>query len=487
MDCSSAGWVGISEPKLSSKGSIFGFVTILMNGPAGLQFSATVTRRDNSPFFGLSRIETKPRQRKPATLPGVAALRAWATLGLSATLWACSGDDHPPPLGAGRALPECPQLNYDTCDTRAAACQKRLLALAGCVYGVATTPDVPVRVLTEEQLLEELSAEPDAEPSEDETADLPHIERTLVELELMQAGELTEDGGSLAQIVANIAGVYQNAERGIVLVDRGVPQNDAEADALLLHEFVHAIQDAELGLDAWREQYSSNVDTALALRTVTEGQATYAQFRAVLAMTGRDVDRIDWDRTLSGFRDQLVGEAFADPSPFFASITTFPYAYGAASARQAWSDHQAQFDAPPLTTLEVLSRDAGVAFTAPDALSLEMPTPDADYRFVDGDALGAFQLALSAHQLGADTDTALDLALAWRGDALLIYAGPNDETVWLWALELGDASHADDLVALAGPRSWDTASNGKRVAFVGGSARANFLSDAAAAFLSAAP
>ena len=274
-------------------------------------------------------------------------------LGLSATLLACSGDEHPGPVAV--ALPECAHLESATCDARAAACQKRLLALAGCVYGVTTTPDVPVRVVTEERLIDELNAAAGEGASEDDRADLPHIERAFVDLGLLRAGELTEGGGSAAQIVANIDGIYQDAERGIALVDRGVARDNAEADALLLHEFVHAIQDAEFDLSAWREQYSRNVDTSLALRSVSEGQATYAQFRVLLAMTGRDVNRIDWDRTLTSFRDQLVNEAFDDPSPYFASITTFPYAYGAASARQAWSDHQAQFDAPPLSTLEVLS------------------------------------------------------------------------------------------------------------------------------------
>jgi len=366
----------------------------------------------------------------------------------------------------------------------------RLLALAGCVYGVATTPDVPVRVVSEEQLVAELNAESDTEPSEDDSADLPHIERTFVDLGLLQAGALTEGGGSTTQIVANIDGIYQDPERGIALVDRGVARNDADADAdaLLVHEFVHAIQDAERGLAVWREQYATSIDTSLALRTVTEGQATYAQFRVLLAMTGRDVSRIDWDRTLSGFREQLVSDAFADPSPYFASITTFPYAYGAASAYLAWSDHQAQFDAPPLTTLEVLSHDAGVAFASPEPLSVDTPTPDADYRLVDDDDLGAFQLALSAHKLGLDTDSALDLALAWRGDALWIYAGPNDMTVWMWMIELGDTQHARDFATLAqDSQRVEASALGARVMLVGGDERPQFVVDAGDAFLTSPP
>lgn len=414
-------------------------------------------------------------------------MRVWTLLGLGATLVACSGDDHPPPIGDhGRALPECPELNVATCDTRVAACQQQLLALAGCVYGVANTPNVPVRVVSEAQLIEELNAEND--DADETAADLPHIERALVDLKLLQAGDLTEGGGSTAQIVDDIDGVYQDAERGIALVDRGEAQNDAESNALLLHEFVHAIQDAEFNLAAWREAYPRSIDASLALRSVTEGQATYAQFRVLLAMTGRDLDRIDWERTLSGFRDQIIPTAFDDPSPYLASVTTFPYAYGAASAFHAWSDHPAQFDAPPLTTLEVLRHDIDLDFPVPAGLSVESPTPDADHRLVDSDTLGAFQLALSAHALGADMVEAMDFALAWRGDQLAIYAGLDETTAWLWVLELADDYQASALVELLQDHPHlEAAASGKRVTLIGGDARPQFVTDAGAAFLLPAP
>jgi hypothetical protein len=126
-------------------------------------------------------------------MAAVTAFRVGAVWGLSVALVACSGDDHPGPVTVEQALPECPRLDHAPCDTRGAACQQRLLALAGCVYGVATTPQVPVRVVSEQQLIEELNAS-DQEQSAEETADLAHVERTFVDLRLLQAGELTEGG-----------------------------------------------------------------------------------------------------------------------------------------------------------------------------------------------------------------------------------------------------------------------------------------------------
>jgi hypothetical protein len=404
-------------------------------------------------------------------------------------LAACSSDDRAPPIAAGHPLPECPNANYATCDVREAGCQQQLLELAACVYGASTTPDVPVRVVTEQQLSDELSAQGGQSSGEDESAALPHIERTFVDLQLLQPGDLTQDGGSTAQLVENIDGVYQDAERGIALVDRGVAKNTVEADAVLVHEFVHGIQDARFGLDDWRMKYPGTIDTVLALRTVSEGQATYVQFRALMAMSGRDVGDIDWQRTFTNFRQQLLTSALDDRSPYLASITTFPYAYGVGLADEAWLDHEAQFAAPPQTTQQVMNHHPGDAFTAPEDIGMEAPTPDADYRLIDGSVLGAFQLQLIAHKLGDSEATAFDLALGWRADSLWIYAGPDDQTVWLWMVEMSDAQHADALISAAQyNQDLGATSSHTHVVLAGGSGgQPDFVLHAAYAFLNAPP
>jgi hypothetical protein len=417
-------------------------------------------------------------------------LWVWVFTGLSATLVACSGDDHPPPLAAFHALPECPNLDYSTCDTRQAACQTRLLSIAGCVYGVRETPDVPIRVVSEQQLVDDLAAAQSEAPDQQDAADLPHIERALADLKLLQPGDLTADGGSTAQIADSIDGVYQDAEHGIALVDRGMPKDSAESDAVLVHEFVHAIQDAQYGLDDWQQQYASDVDTALALRSVSEGQATYAQFRVVFAMSGRDVDRIDWPRTLSAFRDDLSGKAFADPSPYLASITTFPYALGTPLAQQRWEAdgltyHQGQFADPPLSTFEVLALGYGVSPAVRDTVQLEVPTADADYTDVDETVLGAFLLELCTHALGASIEDATAFGFGWYGDKLWIYAGPQQETVWLWELALSSDSQAKSVEKLAATAGLAVESQGARVFISGGDAKPDFLTSAGRAFLAA--
>jgi hypothetical protein len=344
-----------------------------------------------------------------------------------------------------------------------------------------------VRVVSEQQLLDELTNANANQASEDDSEDLLHIEYTLVALRLLQGGELTQDGGSTAQVVDSIDGVYQDAERGIALVDRGKAKNSVDADAVLVHEFVHAIQDNEQGLHDWRQQYPDYVDTSFALRTVSEGQATYAQFRAYTAISGNDVARVDWQRTFDKFQSELMTTALQDSSPYLAAITTFPYAYGAGLAHEFWSDHGAQFASPPQTTWQVLTHSAGDAFDAPITLEPVEPTPAADYGLVDNTVLGALLLELSTHQLGLSADQALDLAMAWRGDHLFIYAGPGPEqqTAWMWQLELRDAAHAKALQTLAVSAGLGAHTLGARAYFVGGDAEETpgFLLEAGAAFL----
>lgn len=398
-------------------------------------------------------------------------------------LAACSSSDHSPP--ATGVLPECKTHDLTTCDARSRWCQERLLALAACVYGVDSAPSVPVRVLSEQQLIDELNAAEQADADAPALASAPHIEKALVDLRLLKAGDLTK-GSSYADLVNRVDGVYQDAEHGIALVDRGRSQDSAETNAVLLHEFVHAIQDAEYDLNAWRQQYSADVDTMLALRTVTEGQATYAQFRALYALSGYDLSRFDLSAQLDEFRRQLLSKALSDSSPYFASLATFPYAVGvhvAAQSYRATGLHFAaqQFEQPPLTTLAALGQSYQLDLPESAAPGVVTPEPPEGYTLVDQTVLGAFLLELSVHQAGRTSAQARELALDWRADKLWIYSGPEQQTAWLWQVELQNepSSGADQP-----PDGVLRESEGRRLFQAGSDEVPDFLLEAGRAFLS---
>ncbi len=346
-------------------------------------------------------------------------------------------------------LPECPDHQLEPCDTLATECQDRLLSLAACMYDVDAIPRVPIQVVTEEELVEQLDAIAAGDDDEGDApdADLAYAEQTLIQLQLAKRGDLTGEE-TTANLVERLEGVYIDPEHGILIVDRGSPRKSTDANAVLLHELVHALQDARYELDDFRSRLPATEDATLAGRTVVEGQATYLHFRALLAMNGRDVERFDWARSLDLYRDEILGVAYEDPSPFLVSGVTFPYAYGVQLAYDAWrSDgprfHTKQFAKPPVTTLELIEVDASTADVLDaDAFSTPEGTLDAGLAAIHDTSLGAFLLDLHLRAGGGAAGAAAELSRAWRGDRLFIYADESDEAAWLWELAFETSSDA---------------------------------------------
>lgn len=410
-----------------------------------------------------------------------------AIIGFCGSIVACSsGSSSITPF----TLDECPDERYDACDVLKASCQAQLLSLTACIYGVSAMPHVPIRVLSEDDLLKQLRA--DAEPADPAAeAAVPHLQRALVDLRLLQPDDLTEHGGVLGDIARRVNGLYEDAEHGITLVDRGLPQDGVDQDAQLIHELTHALQDQAYDLTTWRKAYPSFTDTSLALRSVTEGEATFVQYRAWAAMSGTDPNFVDWPATFVNLRLRLMTAALADDSPYFAMDATFPYGFGAVLANQAWSDegpsyHASQFAEPPQTTLEVIAKalhkDVPELATPP----FETPAATDDYSAVDDTVLGALLFEAVAHKLGDDAKDPLQLPLGWRGDRLFIYAGPDDETAWIWQLQLDSADTAQQLTDLAKKKDLSVEISDDRVFLYGGDHPPQFLIDAGQTFLDAA-
>ena len=384
-------------------------------------------------------------------------------------------------------LDECPDLDYSTCDTRKVACQAQLLELASCIYGVTPRPRVPVRLLTEAQLADELSSDAIGFGAGDD-ASLPHVERALVDLKLLLPGDLTETGAAM-NLARRMDGIYLDAPRGIVLVDRGVAPDSAEQDALLVREWTHALQDAAYDVPVWRERFGSGLDTELALRAVTDGQATHVQYRAWAAISGSDVNLIDWYGTFAKLRRSSVERALADDSPYFASRARFPSGFGAALASLRWQQegrlyHATQFDEPPQTSLAVLAQslEREVSDAAPP---FREPTATDQSRLVTQSELGAFVLELFAARIGDDLADPFALQFSWGGDELWIFAGENDETDWLWEIQVEDDAAAERIASLAQGAHYQVESNRNRVFLVRSDAAPAFLLDAGRAFLTA--
>jgi hypothetical protein len=392
----------------------------------------------------------------------------------------CSDDDHPNGAGAPVPLRECPDHDYSTCDTREVACQKRLLSLAACVFGSTEMPDVPIRVLTEDELREELESEASDPPPDEATKDVV-IEAVLRDLELVEEGALSTSA-SIDDLVERFDGLYRDAEHGIVLLDRGGSKNSVEADVLLLHELLHALQDAEYDLGALSERYATTTDSALAWRALVEGEATWYQYRVAAAMLGYDTADFDFSATFDELRSDLVSDAQADSSPYIASFGTFPYAFGTSLMYEAWRVSRAGFEAelfatPPLTTLEIMNLSLGIDEPSRTLHEFVDPTASDDFVLLDHDAFGDWMLNLSLSLRGLSS-------VRWLGDHIWIYTNADGAAAWLWEIQLEHApSTLADALQITMPEHVSVEGRGQRLFVSSGTEAAPFLLEAGRAFL----
>jgi hypothetical protein len=390
-------------------------------------------------------------------------------------LCGCSSDDRaelaPIPLR------ECPDHDYTTCDTREPACQERLLS---CVFGSEQMPAVPIRVLTQDELRAELQQE-QAETPPEELAQDAAIESVLHDLDLVAEGALSSDA-SIDELIDNFDGLYRDAERGIVLIDRGEPKNNVEYDVLLLHELVHALQDAEYDLNALFDEHATTTDSTLAVRSVVEGEASWYQYRVAAAMLGYDSVYYDFRSLFDDLRNDLVDDAKTDDSPYIRSFGTFPYGFGTQLMYDAWLGDRAGFEAtlfanPPATTTEVMNRSLGIVEEPRELHEFTAPVPAGDYTLVTDDVLGDWMLNLCLVRQGLSPQR-------WLGDHLWIYQDADGTVAWLWQLQLEHApSTFADALQLDLPEHVSVEGRGQRVFISAGTAGAPFLLDAGRAFL----
>ncbi|HET9933878.1 MAG TPA: hypothetical protein VFQ35_24405 [Polyangiaceae bacterium] len=364
----------------------------------------------------------------------------------------CSSEDDgalgAPPL---HPVPGCEGIEPTSCDVRLPECQSRLLRLTACLRGEDVMVPPPIRVVSEADFTSELTAQ-FAEQMQDPNSG--HVEAGLNMLGMVELGALTAQARA-EDYAKSIAGLYNGETKDIAIIDHGDSLAAERASPLLVHEFVHALQDRDLGLDAFKAQATSNDDT-WAKVAVIEGEAQLHEMRYAAAMLGLDSDKVDWK---ARFQNALAHDEqllLKEKSPYLATYKYFPYEWGGRYMYFTWaaggmSAVNGRFARPPSTTHTLLASTMMAIDSEITPETLTPPPPSAEWTQVLATTLGAWGVYLAFQKAAPTLDAARAIALAWRGDSLAVYA-PSESgshTAVVWSLELADEGAAAAVAQIA--------------------------------------
>lgn len=359
-------------------------------------------------------------------------------------------------LLAAACAPE-PPCGLRACDVRDAACQRMAAEAAACLRGVDPV-DVPVAVVTRDAYV---AAAENPPLTSDQIISFLFWNAGLAALGLGPTDDsVATDGAANA---AQIGGFYSPTDKQITIIENGGAMDSLFWVGVLVHENVHALQDARFDLAQLAAAYDVDLDRALAFGAVLEGDATYVEDLAKSGFFGIGAGDVPWPSVFDQWQASARDEARVSARPVSLAWAFFDYPFGTAFVKGAVDvangsrvDHL--FAAPPSGTREVMA-----GFGAPEptgALWAEDLGPDAvpvlgaRFQYVGADRLGAWLFEVFLNRaLQYDRDAA-NLAKSLRGDVLSVFI--EQETlgaVAVWRLRLGpnDTTFAVDTAVRALP------------------------------------
>jgi hypothetical protein len=263
---------------------------------------------------------------------------------------------------------------------------------------------------------------------------------------------------------------YYDHERGVMVVrddvaaqleEGGVDRALGEAEMVIVHELVHALQDQRLELGT-RYAEERTVDGDNAFASVVEGDATLAMIGHMAAQNGRPLSAITRNPALLRM---LIGNSPAQGAGDNAQMGSAPaivrvpllsrYVDGLVfcATLHGQGDWSAIDDAhrnPPTTTEQILHPERYLAGEGAVAIAFpEIPElAAAGWSTHDEDTLGELEMGIyfaSGRELERDESA----AAGWGGDRLRVIRNAAGETAALWFTAWDDEGEAREAAAAA--------------------------------------
>ncbi|MEY4545446.1 MAG: hypothetical protein RL685_1641 [Pseudomonadota bacterium] len=356
---------------------------------------------------------------------------------LTCTSLACSEASPGPGQAQNTALDAalaCAGPRFTTCDIAEPACQQRIAEVAACQWGgpEATVVQPVVSTLSQQQYRAQLSAR--ALRDEQALTLRSAVDASLALLGLIDGGDLSVE--SVAERDADgVLAYYEPATKSITVIERASATNQREANATLLHEMIHALQDTAHDLAALHGGIThGSSDADLALRSLLEGEAKFHDLLFSASLDGRALTPEQLRQLLTRRREASEKVLLQGPSVLASSLQSVPYLYGPNWILQRWLEGgsealQAAYEAVPTDVLGALQSSWGAEqeeaaaspYPAPNVYTSDgEPAEDAELIPLAYDRLGAYTVYTAARR-ASDALVGQQLALGWRGDQLDVY------------------------------------------------------------------
>ena len=391
---------------------------------------------------------------------------------LFASLCGCGGPDEggdatgslgPPVV---HPVPGCEGIDHRPCDIVAESCRERLMDLTACLRGSDRLPVPPVTIMTPADYANIVNAR----LAEDPPPDPNHYERALTLLDLVEPGELSQT--VIGPDDVGVYGQYRFDEKDILVVDHG-DEDQAVPTLVLVHEFVHALQDGDIDL-AGREDEATSYDSYLGFGAVIEGEARLHELRLVASLLGLNPAEIDWRERFQSSVELGEASLLEEGSVYSNTWGYFPYTIGSRYMHHAWLESGRAgvlelLSAPHPSTRAVMESVEDIALDDWPAPVLEAPEPASPFALWGEESLGAWGMFMVLSRLGTAT-AAHVVAREWRGDRLFIFADEESgETVMAWHVELASVEAATRFEVMVRPVPAAIARSENRVALASAS------------------
>lgn len=274
--------------------------------------------------------------------------------------------------------------------------------------------------------------------------------RLLIHLGMLPAGsdlEKMEADLDSGQVI----GFYDPQSKGLYVLSQSGGVGPMEK-VTFSHEFTHALQDQNFGLDGLAVDAPDQSDRDDARVALVEGDATlsmtqwsekYLTLPELLSITGQ---------SMSGSQQQQLDAA----PPILRESLMFPYEEGlsfvqALYAQAGWSSVDAVYSNPPDSTSQILHPELYTGHVEPVSQSVPaVPASLSGWKLTMQDTMGELELRIWLEgKAKAGSQSAA--AAGWAGDRVGLYEGPNGAWVVVVQTAWRTAKDESEFQTAAGP------------------------------------